>query len=294
MQKMSILIARFPYGASEHPAVADWLIPTVVKMKADPRIGDIFHRNYDDTPITMTRNRCLEDAKGLRADYVLMIDSDMAPDTPLPAARPFWDTSWDFAVNRREKGPCVIAAPYGGPPPHENVYLFRWVNFANDEPEAAFALEAFTRHEASRMIGIDEVGALPTGLILIDVRCLEGHPKPYFDYEWTDSSESQKGSTEDVFFTRNLSLRGIPQYCNWDSWAGHVKRKVVTKPYLMGVSDIRKEFADAIRRDIRSGENVVVVGPTRLPGRYIIKDGVIVGHALKIADPTPEPISESA
>ena len=62
----------------------------------------------------MTRNLCVEDAKHNKADFLVMIDNDMSPD--LKGEKPFWDTSWD-SILKPENQPCIIAAPYCGPPP---------------------------------------------------------------------------------------------------------------------------------------------------------------------------------
>jgi hypothetical protein len=37
-------------------------------------------------------------------------------------------------------------------------------------------------------------------------------------------------STEDVAFSRDLTYAGVPLFCAWQSWAGHIKPKMVGKP----------------------------------------------------------------
>lgn len=281
MQKYNVFIARFPYGGSEAYAVADWLVKTVIAMKSDSRIGEVQHKTYDDTPITMSRNRAVLDARANKADYLLMIDSDMVPDVPTPGSRPFWISTFDFLLETRDKGPSVVAAPYCGPPPHENVYAFRWANWQNDEPEKTFFLDAFTRHEAAQLAGIQSAGALATGLIVYDIRAFEKLPHPWFDYEYTDETCAYKSSTEDCFNTRNLGLIGIPLYVNWDAWAGHIKRKVVGKPNPMRIDDIRKEFADVIRKDLKVNEVVIEVGKRPIGRAFTIKDGIIINGKPK-------------
>lgn len=257
MPKYNILIARFPYHGDEQATTTDWLVETVLKMKKDPRIGDVQHVKIDDTPVTMSRNRACRYAQKLGADYVLMVDSDMAPDLKgIPGAKPFWDTSWDFVLDHQ--GPCMVAAPYCGPPPWENVYIFQWGNRQNDEADPVASLNQFGREEAARMAGITEVAALPTGLILIDRRVLDRLPPPWFEYEWMDEYRAEKGSTEDVYFTRNASLAGIPIYCNWDAWAGHWKRKCVGKPRPMGPECVGAELRKALSRP-DSDERVIEI-----------------------------------
>jgi hypothetical protein len=262
-----VMFARFPFGRSEDPDVTDWLVETVLKAKADERVAEVHSFVKDDTPITLSRNLCMEVAKKKGMDLVVMVDSDMKPDAYLasnpnrlgadPHARPFWDMAFNFWWTHN--GPCVIGAPYCGPPPIENVYVFRWANYQSDHPNSDVRLEQYTREEAAQLFGFDEVAALPTGLILIDVKGLERISPPYFRYEWEDVTESKKGSTEDVVFTRDLSLAGVPQYCLWNAWAGHWKRKCVGRPALLPVDAVRQQFADAVRRNQPSNERMVVV-----------------------------------
>jgi hypothetical protein len=258
--KASVLFARFPFGGSEHPDTTDWLVRTVLEAKADRRVGDVFHTRVDDTPITMSRNRVLKQALDLGVDLVCMIDSDMRPDllAGQPGARPFWASSLDFMLSH--PGPCLVAAPYCGPPPHENVYVFEWSRAQSDHPDADLKLEQYTRERAQMLGGIQEAAALPTGLILIDTRALASVKPPWFEYEYEDPPfDTRKATTEDVYFTRNLSLAGVPNYCNWDAWAGHHKRKCVGKPSLLTVENVREEFREALRRGISAGERLVDV-----------------------------------
>jgi hypothetical protein len=252
----NIMFCRFPFGASEHPEVTDWMVKTLIKCKSMPSVASTFSAKIDDTPITMGRNRAVKAAREANCHYLVMIDSDMVPDLAIPGARPFWDSSWEFMMQQREDGPCVIAAPYCGPPPHENVYVFRWSNRQNDNPNAGFSLQQFEREEAAFRGGIEEVAALPTGLIIFDMRAFTMIPPPYFQYEYEDEFETHKATTEDVFCTRNLSICGVPQYCNWDAWAGHVKRKIVSKPVITTSDDVREEYRKAILSGRKSNEQL--------------------------------------
>ena len=252
--KAKVMFARFPFKRSEDPAVAKWLVPTVLKCKNDGRVGEVLHLEVDDTPITMSRNRACRAAQKLGVDILCMIDSDMQPD--LPGQRPFWDTSFEFML--RHEGPCCVAAPYCGPPPHENVYVFRWATYQGDHPNTDLHLEQYPREDACQRAGFEEVGALPTGLMLIDMRALDVISPPWFEYEYKDPPfNTEKSTTEDVFFTRNLSLAGVPQYVNWDAWAGHVKMKVVGKPSILTCDAIREQFREAVSRNAREGEKIM-------------------------------------
>jgi len=268
MPKFNIAIARFPYKKEENSTVADWLVSTVLDMKRDDRIGNIARIILDDTPITMTRNKAVENARKTNSDYLFMIDSDMAPDLYFgkdPSAKQFWKTAFDFAV--KHEGPCAVAAPYCGPPPHENIYVFRWQNMQSDCPddsEVGRVLEQFTRSECATRTGIEQVAALPTGLILFDMRAFDHLDHPYFEYEWKDEKMAEKASTEDVVLTRNLALVGVKQYCAWDCWAGHWKLKCVGKPHLQ----TEESVAETLRAPLLRKQEVDKTPMEQIGGKF--------------------------
>lgn len=256
MPKYRVMFANFPGNGGTCWQTSAWTTKTFLKMKQDDRISEVQAAYYGpDTPITMLRNRCVRDALANKCDYLLMIDSDMSPDSLYgrdPVATPFWETAWEFMMRRRHeprKGhlmPATIAAPYCGPPPHECCYIFRWKDYETGSPDAGYKLEMIEREDAAFRSGIEEVAALPTGLILYDARLFEMIPKPWFAYEWTDELELQKASTEDVYQTRNASLCGCPQFVAWDCWADHIKIKAVTKPRPLTVECLSEKFHGAI------------------------------------------------
>jgi hypothetical protein len=269
--KVDIFIALFCYGgnggvSSIIPEIAIWMTKNYHEMKKDERIGRIAIKTYSDTPIYMTRNRSVRDAKALGYDMILMLDSDNAPDAYLgheADAKPFWETSFAFAYERLMQGlPTVIAAPYCGPPPNpcpppgiidhgEVPYLFQWTNTESDAPDCQFRIDILTRLEASRLKGIYPVAALPTGVCLFTLNSFEGLKKPYFRYEMNEDG-SEKRSTEDVVATRDISLywmmtKGITAiWANCDAWAFHHKPKKVGKPKMVYLEAIGQEMRDAI------------------------------------------------
>lgn len=275
MEPVKIMVARFPSGRRDDPDTTDWLVTTVVGMKTDDRIREIVNTRVDNTPITMGRNLVIRRAQEEGADFLLWVDNDMSPDAYLPSnphkissdatAVPFFPAAMNFLWKKRQENkPSVIAAPYCGPPPLENVYIFRWETSETDRPsdEPNMALEQFTRYEAAVKEGIQEVAALPTGLMLLDMRVFDGWDPPYTYYEWEDETESRKASTEDVTLTRDMSMRGIGVYCHWNTWAGHWKWKRVAKPHILSSKSISARFRDSVLRDynINRGEQLVMVG----------------------------------
>ena len=263
-QKFSVGFCTFSYGgnggiSSEVPDIREWMVPLVSEISKDERIDQVRLWNLADTPITMTRNRAVLMARQYGVDVLVMVDSDMRPDSALtaPGAKPFFQSSFDFLVAHYHKGPVCIGAPYCGPPPQECVYVFRWQNLQSDNPNPDFQLEMYDRHTAVKMSGIQECAALPTGLIMYDMRVFdltepkESGDKPWFYYEWKDKYAAEKASTEDVTQTRDISLAGStalgynPVFCNWDAWAGHWKPKCVNRPVVLDAKGVGDKLRQA-------------------------------------------------
>lgn len=255
--KFDIGLCTFSYGgnggiSSEVPDIREWMVPLVAEISRDERVDNVRIWNLADTPITMTRNRSVLMAREYGVDVLVMIDSDMKPDINAGAdgAKPFFQSSFDFLVGHYAVGPVCIGAPYCGPPPNECVYVFRWQNQQSLHANPDFQLEMYDRNTAVKMSGIQECAALPTGLIMYDMRCFEitepetDADKPWFYYEWTTKHAADKASTEDVTMTRDLSLVGTtklgynPVLCNWDAWAGHWKPKCVGKPVVLDAAGV--------------------------------------------------------
>lgn len=273
-QKFKVGIVTFSYGgnggiSSEVPDIREWMVPLVSNATRDERIESIRIWNLADTPITMTRNRAVLQARQAGIDVLVMVDSDMKPDLGGPDALPFFPSSFDFLVNHYPKGPCVIGVPYCGPPPNECVYVFRWNNRESLHPGADFQLEMYDRHSAVSLAGIQECAALPTGLIMYDMRCFaliepkSENDKPWFYYEWKDIYASDKASTEDVTNTRDISLVGIqklgynPVYCNWDAWAGHWKPKCVGKPVVIDAKGVSAKLRQAVEDGVDNSQKLI-------------------------------------
>lgn len=258
-RKLNVGLVTFSYGgnggiASEHPDIREFMVPLVAEASRDPRIENIRIWNLSDTPITMTRNRAVLMAREYGVDVLVMIDSDMKPD--MDGTKKFFPSSFDFLYDHYEKGPCVIGAPYCGPPPMECVYVFEWRDMQTGHPNPDFQLKMYERSQAVKMSGIQNCAALPTGLIMYDMRAFEltepkdENDKPWFYYEFPDKYQAEKASTEDVTQTRDLSLVGTqklgynPVYCNWDAWAGHWKPKCVGKPQFIEAKNISRKLKD--------------------------------------------------
>lgn len=242
--KVRIAFARFTYGDWEHPDVSDWVINAAMKAYMHPRVDSVAFWRRSDTPITMVRNDCLKRLREAGVDYVFMIDNDMKPD--LPGEKPFFDNAFDFALNHQ--GPLIIGAPYCGQPPRESVHVARWEDHQNDADDYDFVIAGIPRREAVDKKGMERVAAMGTGLMLVDLKALDALGPPWFYYEYTDGWQTDKASTEDIVFTRNASLCGVPVYCAWDSWAGHWKPKLVTKPKPFPIDHFSEQLQQALLR----------------------------------------------
>lgn len=266
-RKLKVMFAFPSYGgnggiASEVPEVRQWMMKIMPKVKSDERICDhVMEVTRADTPITMVRNEFVVLARKNDVDVLVMVDSDINPlrHEGEPGVADFFESSFDFLYQHYDKGPCVIGAPYCGPPQNrgEGCYVFEWQNYGDHGDETNFTLEMIPRMMAAKMRGIQEAAALPTGLIMYDMRAFKliepSGERPYdvvdkcrrgeitvdealvklhdgwFYYEWEDQTASKKASTEDVTNTRDISLAGQvvlgynPLFANWDAPVGHWK-----------------------------------------------------------------------
>lgn len=257
MTKVSIMLAQFPGGNITHPDVADWVTRVSVFCAKDERIERLEHWRVSTTPITMARNRAVVEARKRKVDYLLMVDNDMSPD--YGAAKGFFSSTLEWLFSEKLSDPCVVAAPYCGPPPHENVYVFKVANFESEQPVLNYKIECFSREEAANRTGFERVIAIPTGLCMIDMRVFDRMEPPWFYYEYTDKTESELASTEDVTFSRDASFAGIPVYVNWDAWAGHWKPKCVPRPQITTIEEIGENLRATLARGNSRDSKVMVL-----------------------------------
>ena len=95
--KATIMIARFPGNNQEHPESTDLYVDLVRRAEKDDRVSKFIPWKMSDTPITMSRNRCVREAIQLGVDFLFMIDSDMGP---MEGQKPFYDVAMDFLFRR--------------------------------------------------------------------------------------------------------------------------------------------------------------------------------------------------
>lgn len=251
--KLNICIYRFPFGGLEHATCVNWLIGVTHVLHAHDRVNSVSTEVINDTPVDMSRNRAIRHAIDNGMDFAVFVDSDMFPDLEMSQqdhdarARTFFPDALNYAI---EHFPCCVGAPYNSQPPEEQVLVMRWNQQETHDPDGQIALEKFTREEAIGRYGFEEVAALGTGLLLIPIAPLKVIPGPWFTYQWKDTERTRKVSTEDVVFTRDLGLAGIPQICYWSAYAGHWKLKLVCRPIGLPALRIPQRMALAIRRQV--------------------------------------------
>jgi hypothetical protein len=217
-------------------------------LDAVPRLSGVAVATETGYPCDRVRNLILAKALASGYDFVLMVDDDMRPDAGLgadPEAVPFLPAALSFAL--AHDGPCFVGAPYTAAPPTQRVLVMRWAEKVPDTPDGAgMELRSYTREEAAVLTGIQRAAALPTGMLLVDMRAVARHPRPWFSYEFEDADHTKLASTEDIVFTRDADWLGVPQYCAWSSWAGHHKRYTTTRPRPCPVDSLPRSVHKAI------------------------------------------------
>lgn len=300
-QKLHVHMAFFSYGGhsgmpAEHPSCREMALEVQRYAAKNPRISQITMETLSDTPVTMTRNLSVKRARELGADILVMLDTDQ--DFMFHAHsgwyKPFFPVAFTEIYNHYCKGPLVIAAPYcGGANNGENVFFFEWRNHGLHGDDTSFSLEQYNRETAALMSGLHPVAALPTGMIMFDMRifamlddgrlskedaldkyksgeitkeeALRSLSDGYFYYEWTDETASEKASTEDVTVTRDISLVGSvklgynPLRVACDSWIGHVKPYTTGRPKIMTAEQIGGVMKRAVLNNISAKDKIVHV-----------------------------------
>lgn len=255
--RKKLLIVRFPGDGTERQECVDWLLNTVYGFKDSPDVEILRPQRINDTPAPMIRNMAVQIAQDNKADYLLMVDNDMGPDYLVgkdPRAKPFLPTALKWMKEYGE--PCAIAAPYCGPPPEESVYVFDWVWRTAPAQNFNANLQMVNRDEAAHRTGIWPAAALPTGLMLFDMRVFDILPHPYFYYERTDNRWIRKASTEDVTISRDMMLCRIMCFCAWDCWAEHVKSYRVGKPNRESVDIVNERIRAIVARGRTADEKI--------------------------------------
>jgi len=313
-----IAVAIYAYGgnggvSSVIPELMVWWGKAYNRLLNDPRVETVVVGIYSDTPVYMTRNLAVREAKEAGCDMLLMLDSDNEPDAYYgkdPSAKLFLDEAFTFAFDRLKQGiPTVIAAPYCGPPPHpinrpgisdggEVPYLFQWTNVETNGLDSGWKQEMLTRREAEKLAGIHPMSSLPTGCCLFTTNIFDGPPKPFFDYEH-DKDKCEKRGTEDCFATRNLSVywkikKGYDVcFAACNSWALHNKPKRVGKPRVATLEIVAEEMREALNCNTSIQDEKRIVDYTSNLPDHIGRRGQTLRHDQNEVYLSPEDLEEA-
>lgn len=245
-----MMLACFPYGGMQRKEITPWAMQAAVWASKQRDIaGGLKYWDQNDTPITMCRNLAVQAALANDIDILIMLDSDMAPD--IDKAHPFLPAAFEFIKRRWNTAPTIISAPYCTAGPAYNPVMGVWRTHG-DGGRYEVSTSLYTREEAAQLSGIQPCSLQGTGLMAIDMRVFTGFdvdgetvalPPPWFYYEYTDATNSQKASTEDMVFTRNVTLLFAQRrleigFVDWDAWSWHVKTQFVGKPYTVGIKTV--------------------------------------------------------
>lgn len=243
-ERVRLVVCVFTYTHLVHADVLRWVSSLPAVLGGHPRVADVAVRVSEGYPTDRCRNAQLKAAADDGYHYCLMIDDDMKPDCHRgdPGAVPFLPSALEFAI--AQPGPVLVGAPYTGGPPAQEVMVMRYRQRFADLPDAmGLALDKIPREEAATRTGFEEVAALPTGGLLIDTRVTRFMAPPWFYYEYQDEPfRTHLASTEDITFTRDAQTLGVKVYAAWDSWFGHHKRYLCTKPRLSPVQCVSRQL----------------------------------------------------
>jgi hypothetical protein len=243
-EEIKLIVAVPTYSGLIRHELASYLSGLTSRLQDHSRVGTVAVAVEVGYPADRVRNAICAKATNSGFDYVLMIDDDMHPDCE-PGAPPFLPSALDFVL--AHDGPCFVGAPYCAAPPHQRVLVMDWAEQYPDHPGGlGMEMRSLTRHEAAAKTGFGRAAALPTGMLLIDLRAVKARPGPWFYYEFADEQHCKLASTEDITFTRDSDWLGVPQYAAWDSWAGHVKTITVGKPRVAPIDALPKGVANAL------------------------------------------------
>lgn len=254
IQKWKVMLATFPYGGVQRDEITPWCMSAALWAHDRADIdGELLYWSVNDTPVTMSRNRAIVTAVNSGADILVLVDSDMVPD--IDRKHPFLPNAFEFIKSRWHSAPTIISAPYCTAGPDYLPVMGTWRTH-----RGGFEIksELYTREEAESFHGIRPCSLQGTGLMALDMRIFTGFEiggeivklePPWFRYEFTDATNALKATTEDMYFTRQVTLlfaqHGLEiGYVDWDAWAYHVKPQFVGKPQgvmLRAIAEMQRE-----------------------------------------------------
>lgn len=226
-RKYKLCIGKSVGDQTEHTRFSNWSSMFCWKLgRHEPRIETVFIYSAPSPRILLNRNMIVEAAINGGADFLLMVDPDMEPDylsvRGENGAFDFWRSSFGFML---QNPGCVIGAPaLSGHPSYEpNVWRL--------SPEG-IPVKVTPREAARQKPCIEEVFAIGSGLMLIDLSIFSRLPQPWFDDIYEDKKKTKLKISQDFYFCRSCGRAEIPVLCNWAAWSRHWKYQPVERPEL--------------------------------------------------------------
>lgn len=172
--------------------------------------------------IHVCRNQAVDDAREFKATHLMFMDPDIVVDAYVGLkswAKRWWPEAWKSAIGDRKQ--AVLGAPYVGQAGLVQVFDLNRQRFQADD--------------VSTRSGWERIGAIGTGLLLIDMKVFDrldetGEKMPYFADAFEDWRQAKMIATQDLFFCERCRKAGIPIYVNWDCWCAHWQNQPVLSP----------------------------------------------------------------
>lgn len=224
-EQYRVCLARSAGHFSELTPFVTWFAALSFRLGRDPRIKDVIYQQPNSPRILLNRNLIVKSALESKCDFLLMVDPDMQPDFLANelGAIDFWKSSFEFMLRNRG---CVIGAPACSGYPKRDPCVWRL------DPEMDKVVRV-TREEAGRQRPcLEQVSAIGTGLMLIDMQIFDKLEQPWFDDVYLDKSKTRLTMSQDVWFCRQVNKAEFPVFCNWSAWAAHWKYEPVCRPEI--------------------------------------------------------------
>lgn len=229
-KKISVLVVRLTYTGWERQEIGDFLVQTVLDLQAHPRVRGASYVPINQLDIATARNLAAQLALSREEDILVMVDNDIKP------AKGFVWAAIDLILHQLDNGhgPTVVVSPTRCGNGEVNIkrvehldgYGEHGINVSSPVP----LLEAIKR------VGVEPVPLAGAALIAIHTGTFEALAKhkglPYFYVEYADESETEIVTSEDIAFTRDCNLHGVPVVALWNYWSSHWKEQELARPTI--------------------------------------------------------------
>jgi len=183
------------------PSYNGWLRAELAVFLATEATGTLWPVLHEPTDVA--RNKLVRHAQTIKADVLFMFDADAAPT----------QGTFKALLDKAIEEPCVVAAPYLSGSGH-------------------LCVEGVPLAEAVKLEGLHRVGNVGTHVVAYSTSVFEKVSPPYFSYGY-NAMHTALTDSEDCVAHRKLAEAGVPIWCAFDHWAGHVITKKHDKPRVV-------------------------------------------------------------